>query len=162
MYNGNSRFNMLSNGVPTEQISCQTQLFYNPVTQHARAIFNGSAFMALPDANGGPTQYVAVGTENDILHVDFMDKLTDIPCVAGDYDPITGAPLDQISVYGVMVLMKRAYDKYHNEREQQRLAEIAAAEAAAAAAAAEAAAAAAAEAAAAEGGETPPPEEPTP
>ena len=149
MYNGNSRFNQLGNGVVTELISMQTQLFYDPTTQHARAIFNGAPFMEIPQAQG-PSQYMAVGSQGDLLHVDFMDKLTDVPCLSGDFDPVTGAPLDQVSVYGVMIIMKRAYDKYHNQREQER---IAAEEAAAAAAAA-------AEAAAAEqesGGELPPP-----
>lgn len=151
MYNGNSRFNQLANNVVTEDIASQTQLFYDPITQSCRAIFNGSAYMPVTDPNGGPTEYLAVGNKNDILHVDFTDKMTDILCVEGDYDPVTQVPLHQISVYGVMIIMKRAYDKYHNAREQQRLAAIAAAEAAAAAAAAPP-----------QGGELPPPEEPTP
>lgn len=163
MYNGNSRFNELPNGVITEQISYQTQIFYNPTTQQARCIFNCLPFMTLPNPAGG-VSYMQVGADNDILEVDFMDKLTDMVCKPGDVDPISGAPLDQISIYGVQVIIKRALDKYHNDREIARLQAIADAEAAAAAA--EAAAQAAAEAAAAaaaqggDGTELPPPEQP--
>lgn len=124
----NSRFRDIGNGVVVEMISNQTQIFYDPTTQAARAIFNGQSYMLV---NG---KYIQVGTENDILHVDFGDKLADRPSKPGDIDPITGADLSQISILGVMIIVKRAYDNYHNARAvaiAQRLAEEEAAQAAA-------------------------------
>ena len=122
MYNGNSRFNDLGNGTITELISDQTQLFYDPTTQQCRAIFNGAAFMPVTKADQS-VSYVALGNNNDILHVDLTSQMT--RClgkapdaaqgIAGDLDPVTGADLSQISVYGILTLMKRAYDIFHNE-----------------------------------------------
>ena len=113
----NSRFKDLGNGSVVETIATQTQLFYDPTTQQARAIFNGATFL---DVNG---QYVSVGQDIDILRVDFADKMTDRIAVDGDVDPITGADLTQITIAGAMLLIKRAYDHFHNAR----AAEIAAA-----------------------------------
>lgn len=163
MYNGNSRFTMLPNNVLTELISFQTQLFYDPTTQGCRVIFNGAPYMQIPQEGGG-VSYMKVGEMPDLLHIDLMPKMTNIVGRPGDTDPVTGASLAEISVYGVLVLMKRAYDNMHNERAAEIAAELAAAEAAAAAAEEPPAEEPPAEEPPAEQppAEEPPPEEPAP
>lgn len=114
MYNDNSRFEDLGNGTITELIAGQTQLFYDPTTQGCRVIFNGNPFIQIVKADL-TTSYLPVGQNADILNVDLNDQMTRCLCVAGDVDPVTGADLSQISVAGILGLMKRAYNTYHNE-----------------------------------------------
>lgn len=122
----NSRFKDLGNGLQSELISHQTQLFYNPTTQEARAIFNASPYLYLNN------EYVALGTEVDLLRVDLAPMMTRCVGRPGDLDPVTGVDLSVVSVAGQMLLMKRAYDLFHNERAAEIAAQLAAAEAAAA------------------------------
>lgn len=118
MYQGNSRFEQLSENLVTELISFQTQLFYDPTTQGCRVIFNGAPYMRITKPSG-ENAYVRVGESTDLLHVDLGPKMTNIVGRNGDVDPVSGADLSQISVYGVLILMKRAYDNMHNERAQE-------------------------------------------
>ncbi len=126
----NSRFQDMGNGMVSEMISQQTQLFYNPNTQEVRVIFNGSPYLYINN------QYVMLAQENDILRVELTDRMTLCVGRPGDIDPVTGADLSQISVAGQLMLMKRAYDLFHNERAAAIAAQIAAENAAAEAAAA--------------------------
>jgi PKD repeat protein len=133
----NSRFIDMGGGTTAELMSNQVQFFYDPTTQAARAIFNGMPYLNIANT------YHALNASPDILHVDFTDKLA--KCYAAGLgvpitDPNTGADLTKISVYGVMILLKVAYDVEVNLREANRLAAIAEAAAAAAKAAAKVAA----------------------
>lgn len=126
-----ARFTQLGDGLTAELISNQVQFFYNPTDGSARAIFNGMPYLAI---NGG---YRALSAANDTLNVDFVDKIAVCYAAGTDInDPVTGKPLSDVSVAGVMTLIKIAYDKEVNARETARLAKVAAAEAAAEAAAA--------------------------
>jgi len=131
----NSRFKDQGNGLTSELIANQIQVFYDPTTQQVRAIFNGAPYLFL---NG---RYVPLGHEVDILREDITPLLAEIPCEPGDIDPVTGADLSQLSYMGMMIAFKRSFDKLHNARAARIAAEIVEAERQAAAVAARVAAA---------------------
>lgn len=118
----NSRFIDLGDGQTAELIAHQTQLYYNPTSQQVRAIFNAYPYLLI----GG--KYLRVGERLDVLDVDFSARMTELLAEPGDIDPVTGQPLDQISGLGMLLLMKRAYNKHHNEEAARRAAERAEAE----------------------------------
>lgn len=133
----NARFTDMGGGTIAELMCNHVQFFYDPTTQLAHATFNGMSYLSIADT------YRALNNVPDILQVDFADKFSQ--CYAASVgtpvlDPVTNADLTQVSVLGVMALLKIAYDVEVNLRETQRLAAIAAAEAMAAAAAGYAAA----------------------
>jgi FOG: PKD repeat len=133
----NSRFTDLGGGTYSELIAKQVQLFYDPSTGQARAHFNGMPFLLVG------TQLLQLNANNDILEIDFSDKMTTCyaDLVDGEVlDPVTGASLKGVSIGGFMTLCKIAYDVEHNARAASIAAQIAAAEALAAQAAALAAA----------------------
>lgn len=113
----NSLIKTLGNGVQVELISQQTQLFYDPTTQQARVIFNGVPCMLVASEHG-PAQYVQVGDEIELLHVDLADKFADQVAEPDDVDPVTNASLANISVAGIALLLKRAYRLYYNHNAQ--------------------------------------------
>jgi hypothetical protein len=132
----NPRFKLMPNGQYAEQMANQVQLFWDPVTQEGRAIFNSQPYLNL----GGT--YAELQAVPDILVVDLINKLG--TCYGkGLIDPVYQTPLDKISVAGISILMSAAFDIETKARAE--------AQAAAAAAAAEAAAAAAAAASGASG-----------
>lgn len=99
----NPRFKLLPNGQYSEQLTNQVQLFWDPVTQEGRAFFNSAPYLNI----GGI--YTALQAVPDVLMVDFLDKLG--TCYGkGLRDPVTGEPLDGISVAGVSILMSAAFD----------------------------------------------------
>lgn len=114
----NSRFKLLGPGILTEMIAHQTQLLYNPSVQSIEALFTGSPFLRVEN------RYVPVGNEMDILRLDLTPRLAERPAKAGDLDPVTGVDLSNVSVAGVMVIMKRAYDNFHNERAAMMAAQL--------------------------------------
>jgi hypothetical protein len=125
----NARFTLLGNGQYSEMISDQVQLFWDPVTGDGRCIFN-----ALPYLNIGGT-YTQLGGVMNNLMVDFIDKIG--TCYGeGLTDPVTGADLGGISVAGISLIVKAAFDKEYNAAAAAQAAAVAAAEAAAEAAAA--------------------------
>lgn len=125
----NARFKLLANGMYSELMSDQVQLFYDPTTGACRAIFNCKNYL---DFNG---VYRELGGDMKILQVDFSDKFTK-SYGAGLVDPVYQTPLDGVSVAGVLLLIKAALDIEWNEEAARIAAAIAAQEAAAAAAAA--------------------------
>lgn len=137
----NSRFKEISSGTYSELYSLQTQLFYNPVTGQARVIFNGSPFLTI----GTENKLVPINADNDMLHVDLsmrMGELLGTPVIdpisqqpTPILDPVTQQSLENVSLAGIMVLIKIGYDKWHNERAAAIAQAQAEAEAAAAAAA---------------------------
>lgn len=108
----NSRFVDLGGGMSAELISDQIQIFYDPTTQACRAIFNGHQYIK-PAA-----VYLKVGDKNDMLHVQLDNRMLDrvVPAGLGILDPVTGIDLSQVSIAGMVILHKFAYDKFHNER----------------------------------------------
>lgn len=109
----NARFKDEGGGMISELLSDQTQLFYDPPTGAARAIFN-----SLPFLNVGNT-IRALNTSYDMLHVDFSTRMT--TCYAANQptpilDPVTGFDLANVSNAGVMTLVKLAFDAEINAR----------------------------------------------
>lgn len=118
----NARFIDLGGGTTAELMSNHIQFFYDPTTQASRAIFNGSQYL-----NIGGT-YRALDALYDQLEVVFTNQMTrryanemPVPIL----DPVTGADLKNVSVAGIMILIKIAYDIEINARETQRRAAIA-------------------------------------
>ena len=118
----NPRFTDVGGGLSSELIANQVQLFYDPANNSARAIFNAMPYLQL-----GST-YQALGTQSDMLSVDFSSRMTD--CLGIGTDPVTGADLTQLSVAGFMLVLKAAYNTFVQERADSIAAGIAAAEAA--------------------------------
>lgn len=104
-----ARFRDLGNGITGELMADQVQLFYDPTTQQARVIFNGNEYIDV-----GVQNYLAIGTMHDALEVDLSDKMAN--CYGGGTDPVTGIDLSQVSVAGLMIILKVAYDVFVNER----------------------------------------------
>jgi hypothetical protein len=123
----NARFQDEGGGTVSEMMAHQVQFFYDPTTMQARSIFNGKPYLNISNV------YRALDESNDILHVDFSDKLA--KCYGQHLgtltDPATGVDLTNVSVAGVMALMKAAYDEEFNLRAFVIASQIAAAEAAA-------------------------------
>lgn len=130
----NSRFDVLENGLIIEKIASQIQIFYDPTTQQVRVHFNGTTYLKTGE------KYEAINRPNDILTVALNPHITRRMGVG--VDPVTGADLSEISIYGVQLLLKKVYDTFHNEH-AAAIAETLAAAAAAAQATIDAAAAAA-------------------
>jgi len=105
----NPRFKLLPNGQYSEQLANQVQLFWDPVTQEGRAIFNSQPYLNL----GGV--YTGLQGVMDVLLIDFINRLG--TCYGkGLVDPVTGKPLDDVSVAGVSILMSAAFDIEFAER----------------------------------------------
>lgn len=121
-----ARFTDLGDGTLAELMSKQVQFFYDPTTQASRAQFNGMPYLSIA---GKYREMVAIA---DILEVDFTQQMArqyanEIPIPI--LDPVTGADLADVSVAGVMTLIKVAYDIEINAREMRRLAKLAVAQA---------------------------------
>lgn len=121
-----ARFTDLGGGTLAELMASQVQFFYDPTTQAARALFNGMPYLSIDGKYRG---LVATG---DIMEVDFTTQMArqyanEIPIAI--LDPVTGADLADVSVAGVMTLIKVAYDIEINAREVRRLAKLAVAQA---------------------------------
>ena len=125
----NSRFTLLDNNTYSELIATQVQLFYDPSTGMARTHFNGMPFLRVGE------QLIPLSANDDILAVDFSNKMAKCygPPEGIQFDPVTGADLAQVSVAGVMLLLKQAYDVEHNAHAAEIAAQVTAAQALAAA-----------------------------
>lgn len=106
----NSRFVDMGGGYIAEFIADQEQLFYNPTTQKARVIFNGAPYILMGD------QYQRIGTTTDRLEQDLSNLMQMCLVPQGYLDPVTGADLSKISLMGILVYNKVAYDFFHNVR----------------------------------------------
>lgn len=111
----NARFIPLGDGLVGEMMTHQIQFFYDPSTEEVRAIFNGYIYLW----TGG--QFRRVGDENDILHVELKDLMGLTPVPPGTLvDPVTRQDLSKISVAGVILIIKAAYNYFFNQRALQR------------------------------------------
>lgn len=109
----NARFVDMGGGIVAEMMSDQAQFFYDPATGSARAIYNGLPYISI---NG---VYHSLNTQFDVLHVDLDTEMT--RCYGLEQggaltDPVTGVDLTNISVAGIMTLMKLSYDSEFNTR----------------------------------------------
>lgn len=116
---GNARFIDLGEGLLGEMMTHQIQLFYDPTTEKVRVIFNGYIYILTGNV------YRKVGDENDILHVDLAEMMGLTPVPPNTLvDPVTGTDLSKVSVAGVVLIIKAAYDYFYNRRAQQRQTEL--------------------------------------
>lgn len=106
----NSRLRDHGRGITSEMIANQVQLFYEPTTQHARVVFNGSPYVSTDDG------MLPLGMETDIVHVDLQDRMTMTLVPDGVVDPVTGLDLSKLTLAGFMIAVKYGYDYFHNER----------------------------------------------
>lgn len=104
----NARFTSMGNGTYSERISDQVQLFYNPTTQETSSVFNNDPYLFL---NG---TYMKLSGQTDMLRVDFTSKITET--FPAGIDPVTNADLSNISVGGLMTLLKVVFDAEYNAR----------------------------------------------
>lgn len=121
----NARFTDMGGGTLSEMMSANIQFFYDPTTFASRAIFNGLPYLEIGSA------YHALNAVPDILSVDFTSKMQQCyGALLGTLtDPVTGVDLTKVSVAGVMVLIKTAYDQEYNERAEAIAAALAQAQA---------------------------------
>lgn len=108
MYNGNSRYNLIGDGLVSELISTRVILTYDPTTQATNAQFVGTPHLNVEG------KYIPLGLREDFLLVSLTQHMTRLP-VLGFNDPVTGADLSQVSIAGVQMLIKLWYDTFHNE-----------------------------------------------
>ena len=120
----NARIREITTGVTAEMIAEQTHIFYDPSTQSGYVSFQAR-------------EHLIVGTDVQAPMGDFDIMQVQLPAIAmqcfcaGVKDPVTGADLAGVSVGGISLLLKAAFDQLYNARDQARR-EQAAADAAAA------------------------------
>lgn len=110
MYNGNSRLDQLPGGTITELIATSVEMGYDPNTQTATAVFRAPRF--IPDGDTG--QFLQLSGLQDTLLVDATSKASDILGV-GLVDPVTGRTCEGLSALMIPLLLKEAYNKWHND-----------------------------------------------
>lgn len=120
----NARFKDKGGGVISEMISSETKLFYNPSTGEASAVFASQEFIQ------ADTNLLPLAGAPTIMEVPLSTRMMECPCIAGDIDPVTQADLSQISIAGVMTLLKRFYDTEYNALAAAQAASLAAIQAA--------------------------------
>lgn len=104
----NSRFKDMGGGNIAELIAHQVQLFWDPSKQEARVLFNGGFYMKFGD------KFQQIGQQQDILEQNLANLLHLRLVPQGAIDPVTGADLSQISMAGMVIVHKYAYDFFHN------------------------------------------------
>lgn len=106
----NARFVDMGGGHVAEMIAHQLQLFWDPTSQTARVIFNSAPYIRM-----GP-RWQRIGIEQDMLEQDLSNLLHLRLIPTGTLDPITGADLSQVSLLGVVMIHKGAFDFFYNVR----------------------------------------------
>lgn len=136
----NARIRTIAEGVTAEMIADQVVLSYDAANPTGGGIsFQAREFMFLAGS------YQPFSGKFDTLHAAVSDIVTRCFLPAGTLDPVTGADLGQVSVGGVGLIVKAAFDALYNEQAkavadyEARLAEALADQEAAQAAMAEAA-----------------------
>ncbi len=104
----NSRYKDMGGGHIAEIIAHQVQIFYDPTTQQARALFNAAPYMQMGDV------WRRIGTEQEILTQDLSHLMHLRLIPPGIKDPITGFDLSNVSMLGVNIIHKMAFDFFHN------------------------------------------------
>ena len=110
MTEDNARFEPIEGEAEFETMAPETVLYWDPVTGHSSAYFRTQKYLKVDgvirgDVPGIPTGGISLDITNN-LHQLYGEGLL---------DPITGVPVDNVSVGGLMVLIKRAFDRRANE-----------------------------------------------
>ena len=106
----NARFVDMGGGNIAEFISFQIQMGYNPTTQDVRVVFNGAPYILMG------TTYQKIGEKQDILEANLtgLEAMRLIP--QGVKDPVTGWDMSGLSIAGLVLAHKMAYDYFFNLR----------------------------------------------
>lgn len=105
----NARIRTLAPNILAEMIADQVHLFYDPATGGGYASFQAREVLYVEGVPQAPMG------DFDILQVQ-LDAIATQCFGAGLVDPVTGADLAQVSVGGLSVLIKAAYDQLYNAR----------------------------------------------
>ncbi len=104
----NARFVDMGGGHIAEYISHSIQIHWEPTEQKARVVFNGAPYILMG------TKWNRIGLEQNILEQDLSNLLHLRLIPPGYQDPVTGADLSQISLAGMVLIIKGAYDFFFN------------------------------------------------
>lgn len=107
----NARVKTIASGITGEMIAEQTHIFYDPATGGGYVSFQARETLYV---NG---EVRAPMGDFDILQVQLPAIATQCFC-NGVTDPVTGADLSGVSVGGVSLILKAAYDQLYNARAQ--------------------------------------------
>lgn len=111
----NARIKDLAPTVVSEQIADSILFTYNPLTQQGAFAFTSREYVYI---NGEPQEFA--GTAPNMLQMEVAgDVMAQFPGV-GLADPVTGADLSSVSVAGIMVIVKNAFDIFYNQQAQQQ------------------------------------------
>lgn len=106
----NARFVDMGGGNIAEMIAHQIQVFWDPTNQAARATFNGAPYMLMG------RKYQRIGMEQDLLQQELTHLMHLRLIPPGTIDPVTGFDLSNVSMYGIVLIHKGAYDFFYNVR----------------------------------------------
>lgn len=104
----NSRFTDLGANTVSEMLSPMTQLVWNPITGETAVSFQNAPYLYVANT------YHQLNSNPSALYVDLAPKIATCYAPANTMDPITGADLSKISVAGIMMVIKAAYDQEYN------------------------------------------------
>lgn len=104
----NPRTETIADGINREMIAENTYLFYNPETQAATVRFQSRPHLFQDD------KWLSIG--GDWYNLDkTVYEIAQRTFGAGLVDPVTNADLSDVSVAGIVVLIKAAYPALYDE-----------------------------------------------
>lgn len=106
----NARIADLAAGAVTEQIAFNTLFNYNPLTEAASFAFTSRQYLYI---NGEPQQIA--GTSAQVLQQDASEIETSF-FGKGLADPVTKQDLSNVSVAGILIYIKNAFDILYNKK----------------------------------------------
>lgn len=106
----NARFVDMGGGNIAEMISHQVQVFWDPTNQAARVVFNGAPYMLIG------RKYLRIGMDQDMLEQELTHLMHLRLIPPGTIDPVTGFDLSNVSMAGIVMIHKGAYDFFFNVR----------------------------------------------
>jgi hypothetical protein len=109
MYNNNTRFNDLGDGLISELIATKILINYDPNTSNATVFFDGTPMIT---TNAG---YKSVGNSLDRLRINVGTRIMETPPPEICVDPVTQQDLSNVSVAGIFKYILYKYNQWHNE-----------------------------------------------
>lgn len=107
----NVRIRDLAPGVTAERIASSTHIDYDPTTGSMIITFVAPEYLVL---DGTVTDLVG---RSEAMRITF-DEIATRKFGANELDPVSEVPLDEITVAGIALLIKRAFHLLYNERAQ--------------------------------------------
>ena len=114
-----SRIETIEGQVGFEVIATGTNINYSPVTGSGTLTFNMAKFLTVdgvirPDIQP-PHAGMLTRNLSEIILRRFLTEMPEVGGVDITHDPVTGADLRNVSVAGVMQIIKVAFDILYNE-----------------------------------------------